>query len=164
MTLEELSGGRHELSLKATRFGPILFTEAVEVPRDGEVTITVNLAERTLMVELGRPQVKPAEASTAPASEALTAAVAAELPVASAPETGAAADVSDQFGTARVGANGGAGARNTPPPGQGGPCDRRETCRSCLPSRRPHMAVVAEIVRACRQQRVSMTPLSRIAA
>lgn len=91
LTLEELSGGRHELSLKATRFGPILFTEAVEVPRDGEVTITVNLAERTLMVELGRPQVKPAEASTAPASEALTAAVAAELPVASAPETGAAA-------------------------------------------------------------------------
>ena len=110
LTLNELSAGHHELSLKATRFGPILFTEAVVVPEDGGMTITVDLAARTLAVDNGSLTLAAEGAEDAAAEEAEDAAAeeaegaaAEEAEDAAAEEADAATPASAAVGGLYVG-------------------------------------------------------------
>jgi hypothetical protein len=50
LQLADLAAGTHELALKSTRFGPVIFTQSIEIPEDGAVTITVNMNDRTVAV------------------------------------------------------------------------------------------------------------------
>jgi hypothetical protein len=76
LQLDELPAGSHEIALKATQFGPVIFTQTVEVPEEGAVTITVNMSARTLALSIAdAPEPEPA-----PAEET------AELPVEEAPD------------------------------------------------------------------------------
>ncbi|MDG1478804.1 MAG: PEGA domain-containing protein [Myxococcota bacterium] len=82
LRLDALSAGSHELSLKSTRFGPVIFTQTIEIPEEGAVTITVSMDARTLDVATAdalKPEVaEPAteETAAAPSDDAQAAASA----------------------------------------------------------------------------------------
>lgn len=83
LRLDALSAGPHELSLKSTRFGPVIFTQTIEIPEEGAVTITVSMDARMLDVSMA-DALEPARTEpAAEETEAVPSDAAQEAPPAS---------------------------------------------------------------------------------